>query len=422
MRLIDRVLGREEASRSQMALVSGWAPPNAERLDWNWTRAVEAFLSNPIISGLVQTRIGLFSQAELKFQRKADKSLFGTEALLPLEQPWTNGTTSDLLSRMLLDTDTAGNSYHVLHPDGTVERLRPDTVTIITALRSIDDDLTDERTVREVVGYFYDATDDPDRKPFLYLASEVAHWAPLPDPRANFRGMSWLTPVLREIAADDELSEHKRAYLQNAATPNLVIKYSQELKKDSLDKVSAAIRAKHTGIGQAYKTLILDAGADPMVLGNSLEQMAFADVQGAGETRLATAAQVPPVIAGLREGMTSTSYNFYSQAMRRFADLTMRPLWASACAALAPLVEVPSDSRLWHDVTAVSALQQGEKEAADTMFVNAQAAQALITAGYTPDSVVTALSASDMTLLKHTGLVSVQMQQPGKTATTKEDA
>jgi hypothetical protein len=30
----------------------------------------------------------------------------------------------------------------------------------------------------------------------------VAHWSPIPDPLANFRGMSWLTPVLREIDAD----------------------------------------------------------------------------------------------------------------------------------------------------------------------------------------------------------------------------
>lgn len=410
MRLIDRISSRAAAPLSQTALTSWWSPPNAER-GWDYPAAADAFTSNPIIAGLEQTRLGLFSQSEFKFQLLSDRSLFGSPALSILEKPWRNGTSSDLLSRMLLDADFGGGAFVVKHIDGTLERLRPDTMVIVSGLVETDDG----RQRREVVGYAYDATDDLERQPEFFAADQVAHWVPLPDPRANFRGMSWLTPVMREIAADDDLSAHKRSYLANAATPNVVIKYSQELKQQQIDRVASAIQAKHSGPDKAYKTLILDAGADPMVLGNSFDQMKFADVQGAGETRLAVAAGVPPVIAGLREGMSSTSYNFYSQAMRRFTDITMRPLWASACAALAPLVDVPAGARLWHDVTALTALQQGEKEAADTMLVIAQAAQALVTAGYTPESIKTSLSASDVMLLDHSGLVSVQMQAPGST-------
>jgi hypothetical protein len=39
--------------------------------------------------------------------------LYGTPALKPLEVPWTNGTTSQLLKRALLDVDLAGNFYAV---------------------------------------------------------------------------------------------------------------------------------------------------------------------------------------------------------------------------------------------------------------------------------------------------------------------
>ena len=48
------------------------------------------------------------------------------------------------------------------------------------------------------------------------------------------------------------------------------------------------------------------------------------------------------------------------------------------------------------------------------MLVLAEAAQALVVAGFTPESVTLALSAGDITLLKHSGLVSVQMQTPGQ--------
>jgi len=64
------------------------------------------------------------------------------------------------------------------------------------------------------------------------------------------------------------------------------------------------------------------------------------------------------------------------------------------------------------EVSGVAALRQGDKERADTMAVLAQAAQTLIVAGYEANSVSAALSAGDITLLKHSGLVSVQMQTP----------
>jgi hypothetical protein len=35
------------------------------------------------------------------------------------------------------------------------------------------------------------------RDPEVLLPEEVAHFAPIPDPAARFRGMSWLTPVIR---------------------------------------------------------------------------------------------------------------------------------------------------------------------------------------------------------------------------------
>ena len=50
------------------------------------------------------------------------------------------------------------------------------------------------------------------------------------------------------------------------------------------------------------------------------------------------------------------------------------------------------------------------------MLVLSQAAQALVNAGYEAESIGAALSSGDITLLKHTGLVSVQMQKPGEPA------
>ena len=45
------------------------------------------------------------------------------------------------------------------------------------------------------------------------------------------------------------------------------------------------------------------------------------------------------------------------------------------------------------------------------------AASTLLMAGYTADSITAALTAGDLTLLQHTGLLSVQLQAPGTTLT-----
>lgn len=412
MSLLDRIAGRE---RSEFAypvgtyLMSTFGAPDNERILPRFHNHASAYSNSGVVFGVILARLTLFSEAEFKFQRLTDKALFGNVDLAKLEHPWPGGTTGELLARMEQDVSLAGNSY--TRDAGTqLERLRPDLVTIVSEL--VRDEITDTE-LRRVVGYHYDASiADSDRDDAFYPVDEVAHWSPIPDPLAWFRGMSWLTPVLREIDADQSMTDYKRAFLTNAATPNLIIKYSDKIGPERLNRVSAQIQARHGGTENAFKTLLLDEGADPMVVGTTLENMTYTAVQAAGENRIAVAGGVPAIVAGLKEGLDAATYSNYELAMRRFADLTMRPNWRSACGALAKLVAVPAGSRLWFDASGIAALRQGEKEAADTMAVLATAAASLINAGYSPDSVKAALAASDVTLLDHSGLVSVQLQKP----------
>lgn len=414
MRLFDRLAGRERlvgADYERAAGVLSWsfAAPDSEAILPTYDNCLESYANSAVVFGLIGTRMRLFSQAEFKWQNLTDKSLFGNPDLGILENPWPGATASELLARMEQDVSLAGNAY-VRRAGDRLERLRPDKVTIVSQI--MPDGNGGE--IREVVGYAFDpGHTDEDRKPDFYPVDEVVHWSPEPDPTANYRGMSWLTAVLREIDADQELTDYKRSYLENAATPNMLIKYAQKLGPDRVKGIAQAVRERHGGVDNAFKTLVLDEGADVTVLGNSLKDMAFDAVQAAGENRIAVASQVPAIIAGLKEGLASATYSNYEQAMRRFADLWARPQWESVCAALSKLVNVPAGARLWFDVTGVAALRQGEKERADTMAVNASAASTLIQAGYEAASVTAAITSGDMSLLKHTGLVSVQMQAPG---------
>lgn len=425
-RLIDRLLGRELARRdiggmdsAYSTWVSMYGLPDAERILPAFAQyAAEAYGGNSIVWSVMLRRIMLFSEAEFKFQDKTTKRLFGSAALAPLETPWVNGSTGELLARMEQDVSLAGNAY-IWNAGDHLERLRPDWVTIVSKVR--EDSLG--RQSRQVIGYWFEPVGDSARNAQFFDVDEIAHWSPIPDPLANFRGMSWLTPVLREIDADIRMIAFRDAYFRNSATPNVILKYQQRLTGDRVAHVRDMLAARHTGPDNAFKTLVLDEGADASVVGHNMEGAAFAALQAAGELRIANAGGVPPLVVGLSEAIKAARQaGLYADAMRAFADATMRPQWRTACVALSSLVKVPPGARLWYDASGISALRPAESDAATTMAAQASTANTLIMAGFEPDSIIAAISAQDMTLLVHSGMTSVQLYTPGEHGDTNQSA
>ncbi|MER5603746.1 phage portal protein [Streptomyces sp. NPDC002265] len=391
----------------------------AEKAPTDLTGYAQLFATNPVIWACMVARMSVFSAPRFTWQRLNNgtpSEMFGTAELRLLEAPWPGGTTQDLLNRVLQDADLAGNSYWTRQGDEAV-RLRPDWTQIVLERRRHlqGGDLGWRR-----YGYLYQ---EPGCDPVFLWPEEVAHFAPTPDPLATFRGMSWLTPVIREVQNDNLMARHKRQFFENAATPNLVVRLAREVTPEAFAKFKAKMEAGHRGVENAYKTLYLGGGADVSVVGSNFEQMDFSAVQGAGETRIASAAGVPPIIVGLSEGLKAATYSNYGQARRRFADGTIHPLWQNAAGSFAPLVTPPGGGgsgavRLWYDARNVPFLREDAKDAAEIQGVQSRTIRTLVDAGYTPESVMAAVTASDWSLLVHTGLFSVQLQAPGTQSST----
>ena len=361
--------------------------------------AGDGYMTNGPVFAAMRVRARLFAQAEFRYRHVDTQKFAPSSADLDiLAAPWPNGQTADLLSRCLLDADLAGNSFTARIGNQLV-RLRPDWVTIVSELVE-----SNGHEWRNVVGYLYapnGVTADAD----FYTVDEVAHWAPIPDPLAEFRGMSPLSPVVREVNADIAMNYHKRAFFENSATPNLLIKYAQEVPPEVLAKIKAQFKSSHAGPLNAWDTAVLDAGGDVTVVGHSFQEMAFTALQSAGETRIASALGVPPILAGMADGLNSAGYNVYAPAMRAFADGEMRSLWASWCSAHAKFTSPPDQHVLWYDTRAIAALREGEKDIADAARFWAVAANQLVASGYDPDSVTAALVANDFSVLKHSGVL-----------------
>lgn len=428
MRLRDRVLGSTERRSVTPADFYGDAYsvggnfypmttyPTAkdEPLPNDFIGYAGVMKSNPVVFACLSTRLALVTEARFAFRRYRKGrpgDLFGTEALGILERPDRNITTGGLLGRMEQDGSLAGNAFNA-RVDDRIIRLKPQFTTIVLGTPNAGVENPSDDPEVEVLGYLYDAKrGDPPR---VFFPDEVSHFAPIKDPLANFRGMSWLTPVLREVEADDKATGFKAQFYKQGASPNMVITLDKDIGIDKFKEFKAAFDEEHTGLANFFKTVFLGGGADAKVVGSNFKDMAYTAVQEAGENRVCMAAGVPAIMVGAKSGLDSSTYSNTQQARRLLADGFGRPWWREASASLEPLIDVPSDARLDVDVDDIAFLRDDGKDIAEIQLGQAGAIKALTEAGFEPDSVVDAVTANDMARLKgnHTGKTSVQLQEP----------
>jgi hypothetical protein len=378
-----------------------------------------AYKSNGIVFACELARIMLFSEARFQFRRRESGrpgELFGTSALLPLEQPADGVTTGNLLTRALQHADFGGTAFVVRRPNGRLRQPRPDWVTMVYG--SYDDPaMTAEDIDADFLGIVYHPGGRySDQQPEAILATDVGVFAPIPDPIGMRRGIPWLTPIIREIMADSAATTHKLKFFENGATPQMIV----SLDKGIVDPAKfrqwvEVLEQDHKGVSNAYKTLYLGAGAQATVVGANLQQLDFKVTQGAGETRIAAAAGSPPVVVGLSEGLQGSSLNAgnFGASMRKFADLFGRPAWRDFAGAMSKIIDVPAGAELWYDDRDIPALKDDVKDAAEVQNTQATAIRTLSDGGFEPQSVVDSIIAGDWKRLKHTGKLSVQLQEPG---------
>jgi phage portal protein BeeE len=396
---------------------------NEERLETSFESYVQqAYKSNGIVFACIQARQLPFSEALFRRQAMDDGvpgALSYDSGLDLLERPWPNGTTGELLSRMEQDASLAGNSYWTIvgtGDDARLRRLRPDWVTIITGVRG-DRNGSPYDIDADVIGYVYapkprNRAEHPE--PVFLTVDRVVHYSPVPDPEAQWRGMSWLTPVLREIDGDSAATRHKLKFFENGATSNFIVTYDASITPENFQASVKAFNDAHRGVDMAYKTIHLGGGSDAKTVGADLKQIDFKATQGAGETRIAAAAGVGAIIGQFSEGMQGSSLNAgnYSSARRRFADMTLRPLWRMAAGSLEKFTKNPAGSRLWYADKHIDFLQEDAKDAADIFAVQANAYRSLVDSGADPVTVRDAISAGNISLVEHTGKLSVQLWDP----------
>jgi len=456
--LLERIRDAQPAGRKSFTEPPFWAldtarypwwaaeTPTQERIENDFVGYVNGALKGDgIVFSCINRRQQVFSQARFQWQQYSGGqpgNLFGNQELALLEAPWPNGTTGELLAYLEIVSSVAGSAYLTTvatnpgtkqvwignaskgKPGRRIAKLRPDWMTLVIDAPSGDYFGIDSY----VAGFLYQprvyGSAGASSPAQLLLPDECVHYTPIPDPVARFRGMSWLTPVIKEVLGDIAATEHKLGFFKRGATPSLVVKGIQATSPEQFTALVDMMEAKHAGVDNAYRTLYLTAGADAAALGADLKQLDFKVTQGGGETRLAVAAGIPAVILGISEGLAGSSLNAgnFGAARRLFIDTTIQNLWSIVAPSLQTLLEPPPGALLTVDSRNIPFLREDATDDANIRLLNAQALAQLTMGGWNPDAAVQYILTGDANVLSssHSGLFSVQLQPPGSADTSTQ--
>jgi phage portal protein BeeE len=373
-----------------------------------------ALRQSPPAFAAQNVRATVLSQARFAFRNRSTRKVFSNTKLAPLETPWTNAATGELIARMEWHAGLAGNAY-VLRQPKRLRVLRPDWVAIVYGSQQEPEEAA-QALDGELLGYVYQNGGlwSDRHNPTPLLPENVAHWSPIPDPEHAGVGQSWITPAIRDLQKDRMAGEHVVRFFEQGATPNLVVKGIPAATADQFRELVAMMEEGHAGLANAYKTLYLTAGADATVVGANLADLDLKNVQGAAETRIASLSRVHPVILGIAEGLAGSSLNAgnFGMARRIWADTWIYPTLQDLAASLGSIIDVPRDAELWFDTRDIPLLREDGKDAAEIEQTKATTIVSLSTGGFTRKSAVAAVAGQDMTLLEEDpNWVSVQLQQ-----------
>lgn len=391
----------------------------------------QAYKGNGVVFSCMLARMMLFSEARLRFRRLGSDGtpgeLFGgrdgrnpaNRELALLNNPWPGASMSDLMMRAIQDADTAGTAFFARRR-GRIKRMRPDWVSIVLGSENPAVDLAPDQLDAEIIGWIYHPGGRHSGLPSVSLfPGDVAQFAPIPDPLAHFRGMSWITPIVREIMGDSAARDHKLRFFENGATPNMVVAIDKDSKPaasvQAFNEWKTAMQEREPKGADAYRTMYVVGGTDIAVVGKDLQQIDFKVTQGAGETRIASASGMHPTLVGLSEGMQGSSLNTgnFKEAKQITAGKTLRPLWRNLAESMSSIIRAPENAELWYD-DHIQFLAEDILDRAKVTQIRAQTVGQLFRDGFPADAAIEAVEAEDLSRLRgtHTGLASVQLQPP----------
>lgn len=344
MRLRDRLLGDQitrlgldakgfaypsnGGGRSGVWFGANWS------LDWLAGRAssqeyetVKAECSSAL-AVVLNTVTGAFPEADLCVEREDAEGEYEVIADHPamqlVERPNPYMSGAEILSSVVRDllTSASGSAYLVKRrgplelwpvPSSIMKPVWPESGDVFIAAYELS--LDGERRYL-------------DPKDVIHFRNDIDHNAP----SYGRCGVSYLTPLMRDLYIDQASADFTAAIMRNMGMPGAIIApraaldgRNPTLPAEIRDQFVSDYQARFTGAGRG-RAMVTGLPVDVHQLGFDPAKMSLREIRQIAEERISAAYNVPAIVAGFGAGLEHATYANYEQAMRAFWNGCVIPL------------------------------------------------------------------------------------------------
>lgn len=302
-------------------------PPVAGRLlDWMTTTpqyppsrfrtfVTFGYRRNTVFRTCVDLLANSCGQADLQVvERRTRMPVPDFPALQALRYPAPRVTERELWKRFVIDFFTMGNAlWEKVRDISTGEvvelwRLDPGRVAIEPdPMRVI------KRYLYNVAGQWYPIAPE-----------DVLHWK-APDPLQPYFGIPPIYSAFRDLAVDNEITDHFKVTLQNLAIPAVVLEHPEAVTEPEADEAKR-MWMRNYGAENLGKPAVIGGGTKVTVIGMDMQKLAVGDLIGTSESRIAMAHRVPIILLGRSGTLADPTRSNYAEAKEHFWFDTIVPL------------------------------------------------------------------------------------------------
>ncbi len=254
---------------------------------------------------------------------------------------------------------------------------------------------------RFLAGWIYTSPDGRERVPLL--ATDVI-FNRYPDPEDLYGGCGPVGTVLTDVESARYASEYNRNFFINSADPGGVIQVDHELSDPEFNELVDRWRDTHRGVARAYRIAVLEAGATWIPNTHSMKDMDFAGLRTIMADSIREALAMHKVLTGITEDVNRANAQTGEEIFAAWKVDPALARWRDALnSQLLPLFGATGEGVEFDYIYPMPVNREAD---ALEMTAKANAALALVTAGYDQHDVLSQVGLADM------GVALTLSQQP----------
>lgn len=254
---------------------------------------------------------------------------------------------------------------------------------------------------RFLAGWIYTSPDGREQIPLL--ATDVI-FNRYPDPEDLYGGCGPVGTVLTDVESARYASEYNRNFFINSADPGGVIQVDHELSDPEFNELVDRWRDTHRGVARAYRVAVLEAGATWVPNTHSMKDMDFAGLRTIMADSIREALAMHKVLTGITEDVNRANAQTGEEIFAAWKVDPALARWRDTLnSQLLPLFGAAGEGVEFDYIYPMPVNREAD---ALEMTAKANAALALVTAGYDQHDVLSQVGLADM------GVALTLSQQP----------